>query len=136
MLKLPQNLIAEIAELAHSGLVVCVHKQTHDLVKYPENNHHTDTAEMQAEYDKVHQNPNDYLQVKGMNSYEAYEVCKDFIATVENKSLQNALKACLHTEERKLANFRHCVRNSEYEQKWFVFEAAAQVDYVKRLLER
>jgi hypothetical protein len=91
---------------------------------------------MQAEYDKVHQNPNDYLQVKSMNSDEAYEMCEDFIATVENKSLQNALKACLHGEKRKFANFKHCVRNSEYEQKWFAFEAAAQVEYVKRQLAR
>jgi hypothetical protein len=41
---------------------------------------------------------------------------------------QDTLKAYLHGKKCKFADFKHCVRNGEYEKKWFAFEAAAQVE--------
>ncbi len=82
-------------------------------------------------YEKVRQNPNDYLQIKGMTSEEAYKVRENFIETVESKSLKAELKACLSGKKEKFANFKHRVRNSKYEQKWFDFELQAQIAHTK-----
>jgi hypothetical protein len=134
MLKLPQNLIAEIAELAHSGLVVYVHKQTQELAMYVADSNYLEPDD--EEYQKVQQNPNDYFPIKSMTSDEAYFMRENFIETVENKSLQDDLKACLSGKKDKFANFKHRVRNSEYEQKWFDFEREAQNEHIHKQLER
>jgi hypothetical protein len=132
MLKLADSLIAEIAEYAHSGLAVFVHKQTHELAMYPADESYLEPDD--EEYQKVQQNPNDYLPIKGMTSAEAYRLRENFIETVENKALQDDLKACLYGKKDKFANFKHRVRNSEYEQKWFDFEAEAQREYIRKQL--
>jgi hypothetical protein len=134
MLHLADNLIAEIAEYAHSGLSVFVHKQTHELAMYVADSNYLEPDD--EEYQKVQQNPNNYFQIKGMTSDEAYFMRENFIETVENKSLQDDLKACLHGKKNKFANFKHRVRNSEYEQKWFDFEAEAQNEYIRKQLEK
>ena len=134
MLHLADNLIAKIAEDIHSGLSVFVHKQTHELVSYAADSSYLEPDD--EEYQEVQQNPNDYFQIKGMTSDEAYFMRENFIETVENKSLQDDLKACLYGKKNKFANFKHRVRNSEYEQKWFDFEAEAQNEYIRKQLEK
>jgi Uncharacterised protein family (UPF0158) len=134
MLHLADNLIAEIATYAHNGLSVFVHKQTHELAMYAADSNYLEPDD--EEYQEVQQNPNDYFQIKGMTPHEAYLMREDFIETVENKSLQDDLKACLYGKKNKFANFKYRVRNSEYEQKWFDFEADAQNEYIRTQLER
>jgi hypothetical protein len=134
MLHLADNLIAEIAEYAHNGLSVFVHKQTQELAMYVADGNYLEPDD--EEYQKVQQNPNDYFSFRGMTSDEAYFMRENFIETVENKSLQDDLKACLYGKKNKFANFKYCVRNSEYEQKWFDFEAEAQNEYIRKQLER
>jgi hypothetical protein len=134
MLQLADNLIAEIATYAHNGLSVFVNKQTHELAMYAADSDYLEPDD--EEYQKVQQNPNDYFPIEGMTSDEAYFMRENFIETVENKSLQDDLKACLYGKKNKFANFKHRVRNSEYEQKWFDFEAEAQNEYIRKQLEK
>jgi hypothetical protein len=136
MLHLADNLIAEIAEYAHSGLSVFVHKKTIELVMYAADSQYIDTEEEQEEYEKVQQNPTDYFEIKGMTSEEAYQLREAFIETVTDQALREELQACLEGKKNIFANFKHRVRNSAYEQKWFDFEAEAQNEYIRKQLER
>ena len=128
MSNLPKNLIVKIAEEVHSGLAVFVHKQTHELATYVADEGYLVPEDV--DYQKVQQNPNDYFQIKAMDSNEAYSLREKFIETVTDKALQADLKSCLKSKY-KFQNFKHHVRNSEYEQQWFDFEANAQIEYVQ-----
>jgi hypothetical protein len=59
MLNLADNLIAEIAEYAHSGLSVFVHKQTQELAMYVADSNYLEPDD--EEYQKVQQTFHKFL---------------------------------------------------------------------------
>ena len=138
MKKLNEAQINDIAQNCLIGMLSFVHKETLEIIVYPDirqNLYFDEHEELWAETrDKLDENIQDYIEIEPMASFESFKIRERFVSVVDDKLLQNKLIAAL--ERRKpFRNFKNVVDYSNYRQAWFDFELEQTMDYVKRIVE-
>lgn len=137
MKKIDEAQINDIAQNCLIGMLSFVHKETLEIVVYPDIRHiieFDENDELWAETtEKLDENIMDYVRIEPMESYESFKLRENFVTVVDDASLQNDLIAAL--ERRKpFRNFKHVVDHSNYRQAWFAFELEQTMEYVKQNL--
>jgi len=125
MTAITQIQIKEIAEQLDFGFR-CFWNQTNnelvfipDLVKHPE----MDDEFYQDDIEKVDNNFSDYVEIKPMESYEAFQIMTGFIDGLQySNKLKSKLTFAL-TKKKPFREFKFTIDNSgPFRQQWFDFK--------------
>ena len=134
---LERKLLAEIADQLDMGFRCFIHKQTHEIISWPNEDqfYGMDTEGWQDEMDKFDNSPTDYIEIDKMDSTRSYSVMEDFVNSLPNNSTKVRLIQALEGAK-PFRNFNHQIHNSdEYRQDWFDFKKERAIEYVKRQLD-
>lgn len=139
MKTLSEEQINEIAQELDIGMRCYVHRQTDELVSFPDTSRFdmADTEAWEEAMEKLDENRDDYLEIEPMTSTDAFEVMEDFTHRLEDSnSLKSRLIRAL--ERRKpFREFKNEIDDSgEYRQQWFDFKNKRMIDWVKEKFDQ
>jgi hypothetical protein len=137
MIQCTPEQIAEIAEQLSMNFVVYIHKDTGEIISFPDPRHYMDFEEDPWEpvYSNVQNNPDDYHEVEQWTSGDAFEVMARFAEQVRDAGLKKRLLYALD-QKKPFRRFRSIVDDAgEYRQEWFQFRDKAQQAYVLQAIE-
>jgi hypothetical protein len=133
-MKLPQDLITEIASELECGMLCFYHIPTGTLESHPDpDDPYFDPEPWQDIMDKIESDRDNYIRIEKMNSHEAYEVMENFAFSLSDTDFKDRIFDRL-SKRKPFQNFKHLVENSKYRQAWFDFRTQAYVKWVKRQL--
>ena len=134
-MKLTPAQIESISEDLQCGMCCYVHRKTGEIVSVlsEEGLAATDADLWQEELDKLAADPENFLEIEPMPSYQAFRVMEDFADTTPR-----ALKARLLVALEKRSpfqHFQHEIDNSgEWREHWFAFKSEKYRAWVSRQL--
>jgi len=136
MIKLTEAQIDNIAQEVEIGMVCYIHKETGEMVSFPDEMRGNEPEEefWGEDMAKVEENYDSYVRVEGMHSSDAYKVMERFAETVEDEALGRRLIRALNRRG-PFQNFKYEIDESgEYRQKWFDFKSQETINWVKEQL--
>src|SRR5687768_10392364 len=135
-MKVPREILNDIADSLEAGFKCYLHKETLEVVTFLDEDRHPgmDPELWQEDIDKVFDNREKYIEIESMDSSESFRVMEDFVLSLENNSVKVRLLQAI--EGRKpFANFKHQIENSgEYREQWFTFRRNRNIDWVQNQL--
>ena len=134
----PTNILNEIANNLEAGEKCFIHKQTLEIVTYPDDTQFSDD-EMFIEafgkdVEKVEGDKN-YVEIEKMSSHDSFKVMEDFAESVEDRTTKIRLLTALDGKK-PFANFKYQVDNSgKFRELWFAFRKEKIIEWVKDQLD-
>lgn len=97
MKQIPHEIIQEIASHLGSGFRAFLHTETLEVVTYPDEDKSLsfEPSMWKQEMDTVRKQRHKFFEVRGMEPHDSFRVMEDFIATVNDKHLQERLSKAL-----------------------------------------
>ncbi len=134
-MSLPEEQIAEIADMLDGGMIAHYHLPTGEIEWLPDvDDPYFDPELWQELIDKIEDDWDNYAVFEQMSSRQAFQVMEDFAHAVPDPEFKN--KALERLERRKpFQNFKDLVDHSEYRQDWFDFKQKAYIAFVKEQIE-
>jgi hypothetical protein len=136
MKQVPKEIIQEIADQLESGFRVFLHKETLELITYPNEDKSAgfEPSVWKKEILKVKKEGDNFFEVPGMEPQDSFGVLEDFIATIKDISLKEKLLNSIH-EKRPFARFKDQInRSGSYREKWFRFHDQRMIEWVQEQL--
>ena len=143
--KLTQEQIKEIAENLDCGFRCFWSKTNGELLFFMNNDdifgeedEELDETEEEnwdfsiEEKKKIRNDPDDYEEIRGLESYESFNIMEEFIDTLsDSNKLKNRLINAL-AKRKPFSNFKYEIDNSgDYRQEWFDFKKNKMEEWVK-----
>ena len=131
-----KEILNDIADSMETGFKCFIHKDTHEIVTYPDpdSHPHMDFAAWKEGIDKVKKNRKKFIEIEGMNSSESFKVMEEFLHSLEDNSTKLRLLRALEGHK-PFANFKHQIENSDHErQLWFAFRREKNMRWVENQL--
>ncbi|MGI8599394.1 MAG: UPF0158 family protein [Chitinophagaceae bacterium] len=133
MLKLPDEIIKEIAEQLDCGMKCFYNTRSGELVAYP------DALRMSGEIDeeiwgdeieKVEENFHEYFSFHGMESHESFGVMEDFISLIQDEKIKANFEEIIQ-RRKPFQQFKNLLLyHPELRQQWFVYKDARYKEYL------
>jgi len=134
-----QNIIKEIAESIDSGLVCFLNLDTAETEDFPKEmledpeEFEAMTGESFEGLNFKHTNWENSVSFEPLESFESFEIMREFTDSLEDKWLKDKLIIALNNKK-PFANFKTIIDNSNYRQDWFDFKKHYMENHVKELL--
>lgn len=133
MNKLTEEQISEIAQELDMGMICYIHKKSGKMESFPDElqGNYPDEELWKEDMDKVENNIENYIEINGMHSNDAYRLMEEFIYIMDDKNLALKLSKAINYSK-PFHNFRYELEKSgEYLQKWYEFKAGKMIEWVK-----
>ena len=135
-MEISKEILNDIADNLEIGLKCFIHRETFEVVSYPDPEQHfdMDSDDWKEVISKVKKNKKKFIEIEGMTSSESFKVMEEFIESLDNSDTKIRLMTAL--EGRKpFANFKNQIDNSgEYREQWFVFKRQKNIEWVQNQL--
>lgn len=132
-----KDTIREIADNLDFGMRCFIHSKTKEVKFVPDHDKHPDMDPtfFREDDEEIENNLMDYIEIEGMESFEVFNVMKDFIDTVDDDQLREALNRSLN-RPKPFRNFKFTIDNSgPYRERWFKFKDQRLISRVESQLE-
>lgn len=132
-MKIPSELIREIAQELEVGMKVFLNKDNLEIKSVPD----WDDMEMdpwEEDLDEIDSKWTNFMEFTKMESREAFKVMEKFVVEVEDERFCDGLVRILNRKS-PFANFKAEVESSSYRQKWFDFKLEKHEEYVRATIE-
>ncbi len=136
MIKLSESQIKDIAEELEIGMKCFIHKETGEMISYPDElkGFMIDEELWEEQIGRVEKDGDSYIEIEGMDSQSSFRLMEDFIDTVEDKNLSARLDYAL-SRPKPFQNFKYEIDYSgEYRQKWFDYKSQRTIEWVREQL--
>lgn len=133
MIKLTESQIDDIAQEVDLGMICYIHLKTGEMVSFPDELRGNIPEEefWGEDMAKVENDIDNYVEVRGMHSSEAFRMMEGFAEIVEDESLSRRLRNALD-RRKPFQNFKYIIDDSgDYRQKWFDYKSQETIDWVK-----
>jgi hypothetical protein len=131
--------IREITQLLDTGFRCFYHRETGDLLSFPDEFKHIgmDTEPWTEEMEKFEADPFSYKEVEPIRSQDSFSIMADFAEQMTgNNRLQIRLIDALNRKH-PFRNFKFIIDNSgDYRQQWFAYRDSRLMEFVRERLER
>ena len=135
-MEISKEILNDIADTMEMGLKCFLHRETFEVVSYPdpEENFDMDPEDWEEAIGKVKKNKKKFIEIEAMTSSDSFKVMEEFIESLDNNDTKIRLVTAL--EGRKpFANFNHQIHNSnEYRELWFAFKRQKSIEWVQNQL--
>ena len=125
--------LKKVADELETGVKCYLHRQTGELLAFPDPDQFPDTDAWQQEIDQLEADPDDYRQITSMSSRESFRVMEQFIATIDSPAFRNRLLYALD-QTKPFRRFKQLIDESEYRQQWFSFRQSQTVEWLQKQL--
>lgn len=135
-MKVPKELLNEIADSMEAGFKCYLHRNTFELVTFPDPDQHLDMESdvWKEEMSKVRKNKNKFIEIEQMLPSDGFKVMADFVDSLPNNTTKIRLLTALEGQK-PFANFKHQINNSgEYREQWFVFRRQKNIEWIQNEL--
>ena len=135
-MEVSKEILNDIADSLEAGFKCYIHKETHEVITFPDEDRFTDMDQepWQDDIDKVFDNHEKYIEIENMNSSESFRVMEDFVHSMENNSMKIRLLQAIEGLK-PFGNFKHQIENSgDYRELWFTFRRNKNIDWVQNQL--
>ena len=131
-MEVPSDLPNRIADSLEAHEQCFIHKQTLELITYPEEyllDLDPDQNVWQDDIEKVESDSN-YVQIQAMPSHDFFEVMEEFVHSVADRSVKVRLLDALNGQK-PFAHFKHQIENTaHFRDLWFKFRRAKNIEWV------
>lgn len=138
MTQIPQETVQEIADHLGMGFRVFLHRETWELVTYPNEDKSAsfEPSMWKKEIQAIRKERDKYHEIEGMEPHDAFRVMEDFIATITDLPLKNRLSRAIE-QKRPFTHFRAQIdRSGVYRERWFQFRDQKLKEWVQEQLEQ
>jgi hypothetical protein len=135
-MKVSNEILREIADQLDIGFKVFLHKETLELVTYPDENNHDYMGgdEWQDEIKKVKKSPKKFIEIETLTSRDSYKIMESFIDQLDDIVLKNKLVQAIDGCK-PFANFKLLIDNEgTYRDDWFKFKNEALLEWITNQL--
>ncbi len=132
----PSEKITEIADHLDAGFKCFIHRETYEVVAFPEDDLYLDLENdaWKEERNKVKKNKKKFIEIGQMMPSEAFRVMAAFVDALPIDAIKIRLLVALEGKK-PFANFKHQVHNSGiYREQWFAFKREKQIDWIQEEL--
>jgi hypothetical protein len=138
MIKIPEDIIEEIAGELEIGAICYYHIKTGELKSLPDP-HRFDNIEdelWEEDSNEINENIDDYIEFENITTRMSFEMMSEFASTVKDKSFQSHLFNELQ-KSKPFSKFKNAIDNSvTYRNKWFEFKEQKFIEWVEKQLEQ
>ena len=129
--------IQNIVRLLDNGYLVYIHKSTGKVTAIPEFDGFIDfNDDTNSEVNNVEANPDDYLQVQGMNSREMFNLMMDFAQEQEDMSVTRKLVEALRKSD-GIGHFNSAIKQMpDIKMEWLEYRDEKLQRFIKNKLMR
>jgi len=134
---IPPSLVTTIASALQTGHLCFIHRDTLELVTYPDEDEHPDMdeSEWEKEIAKVDASPKSYVKLVNVNTRQRVMMMEEFVETVDSKDMQIKLRTAL-VGRKPFAMFQQEIdRSGTYEASWLAFQSVKYVAWVQKQLD-
>ena len=134
MIKLSKLQIKDIAQELDMGMNCYVHKITGETISIPgELDEFDDNYELwEEEMKDVEENPNQYILIEKMMSFESFKIMRRFLGKVADPKLREKLMLAI-SQNKPFRRFRNILNyNGDVLQDWYDFKQEELEKYVSR----
>lgn len=135
-MEISKEILNDIVDTMEMGLKCFLHRETFEVVSYPDPEEHLDMdpEDWEEAIGKVKKNKKKFIEIEAMTSSGSFKVMEEFIESLDNSDTKIRLVTAL--EGRKpFANFNHQIDNSgEYRELWFAFKRQKSIEWVQNQL--
>ncbi|WP_121355708.1 UPF0158 family protein [Flavisolibacter nicotianae] len=138
MTQIPQETVQEIADHLGMGFRVFLHRETWELVTYPNEDKSAsfEPSMWKKEIKAVRKERDKYHEIEGMEPHDSFRIMEDFIATVNDLPLKDRLLRAIE-QKKFFAHFKgHIDHSSVYRERWFQFRDQKMMVWVQEQLGR
>ena len=132
-MEISKEILNDIVDTMEIGLKCFLHRETFEVVSYPDPEEHLDMdpEDWEEAIGKVKKNKKKFIEIEAMTSSDSFKVMEEFIESLDNNDTKIRLVTAL--EGRKpFANFKHQIDNSgEYRELWFAFKRKKSIEWVQ-----
>jgi predicted nucleic acid-binding OB-fold protein len=120
-----KKIINEIAQTIDTGEIVYVHRETGQILSYPDLDQAGDEYDylMQEVMDIVDMDPDSYIRFKPLTSSESYKIMEGFVETVSNHTHAEKIRGALR-ERKPFRSFREMVESLRLLESWYDYKMA------------
>ena len=133
------KIITEIAELLDVGDRVFMHRQTFELLSFPDPERNEEVWEtdylMDEVLDEVEAHPDDFIEFRPPEKRADYQMMSDFSHELPDQRQANALLDAL-SSKKPFRHFRDVLKHHDIEEEWYEFREAGLKMLVLSELER
>ncbi|HTE27161.1 UPF0158 family protein [Flavitalea sp.] len=136
-MKVSKEILNDIADSLEAGQICYLHKETLEIIQFPDKDKdlYEDMEVWQEEIDKVFDDREKYIEIKGMVSSESFSVMENFVLSLEDNFVKSRLLQAIEGHK-PFANFKHQIANAgEYRELWFKFRRDRNIDWVQEQLD-
>jgi hypothetical protein len=138
-MNLSQEKLIEIAGEMHHGLVYFIHRETGEVVYYPEDDGYfigDEDNPWKPDIQKVNSDPEKYIEIEPMPSSKSFAVMEAFAHSVKDRGIQDQLLRAL-SGKKPFAHFNAFVHqmSENHRNAWFAFKEEKMVEWIKEQLE-
>lgn len=128
--------IKEIASELETGMLVFYHRDTGELVSYPDElkNDYFEKADWKEQINKIKKERKKFLKFEGMDSRQSFYIMKKFADAIDDKSNRAAIEEILSNRKpfQHFKNFLH--QHPALLELWYQFNTAASINWVAEQL--
>lgn len=135
-MEIPIEKINEIADHLEAGFNCFIHRETYEVVAFPEDNLYLDleTDAWKEERNKAKKNKKKFIEIGQMVPSEAFRVMAAFVDALPIDAIKIRLLVALEGKK-PFANFKHQIHNSgDYREQWFAFKREKLVAWIQEEL--
>ncbi len=131
-----RDILNKIADSLEAGEKCFIHKQTFEMITYPEDcilELDPGNNAWREEMEKVKNDAN-FIQVEKMSSRESFVVMEDFTESIQDQRIKTSLLIALRAKK-PFSRFKRIVESlSEFRELWFAFRREKNITLVKEQL--
>jgi|SRR6187551_1376174 len=131
-----RDILNKIADSLEAGEKCFIHKQTFEMITYPEDSIlelDPGNNAWREEMEKVKNDAN-FIQVEKMSSRESFVVMEDFTESIQDQRIKTSLLIALRAKK-PFSRFKRIVESlSEFRELWFAFRREKNITLVKEQL--
>jgi len=131
-----RDFLNQIADSLEAGEKCFIHKQTFEMITYPEDSIlelDPGNNAWREEMEKVKNDAN-FIQVEKMSSRESFVVMEDFTESIQDQRIKTSLLIALRAKK-PFSRFKRIVESlSEFRELWFAFRREKNITLVKEQL--
>ncbi|WP_121356882.1 UPF0158 family protein [Flavisolibacter nicotianae] len=137
MTQVPQETVQEIADWLECGFRVFLHRETHKLITYPNEDRCAsfEPSMWKKEIQAIRKEREKYLEIEGMEPHESFRVMEDFISTLNDLPLKDRLLRAID-QKKPFAHFKAQIDGAGvYRERWFQFRDRKMREWVGEQME-
>lgn len=133
MASLRDDQLKKIVDELETGMKCYLHRQTGEIIAFPDPDQFPDTDAWQQEIDQVETDADDYLEITPISGRESFRVMERFVDTIDSQAFRNRLLYALD-QPKPFRRFKQLVDESEYRQYWFSFRESETIKWLREQL--